>query len=338
MLLLAGTVLTSCREVETFDNDVYGNFDALWTIIDEHYCYLDEKGLDWKAIGDEYRAKLSPGMKPQDCFEVLGDMVNELKDGHVNLSSSFNTTYYRQWWSDYPQNFNLRCLEEYYLGFDWDNTAGCMYKHIREDVGYIRYASFSNTVGDTGLDYILYGLKDCRAIILDIRDNSGGNLTNVRTLVERFIDKDITAGYIIHKTGPGHNDFSEPFGFSYSPNRKHVRWLRPVILLVNRTCFSAANNFAAIMKSLPNVVLVGSRTGGGGGLPFSAELPNGWSIRFSASPILDPEGNSVEEGIEPTRGLEINCAPEDLARGKDAILDAAISLASQLPPVEGSKE
>ena len=46
-------------------------------------------------------------------------MLDELKDGHVNLSSSFNTSYYRRWWSDYPQDFNFRTLQQYYLGFDY---------------------------------------------------------------------------------------------------------------------------------------------------------------------------------------------------------------------------
>lgn len=334
-ILLTACVLLlgSCREVESFRDDVYGNFDALWKIIDEHYCYLDEKGLDWQQIGQDYRAQLSPDMEPTEYFPIFGEMVNELKDGHVNLSASFNTTYYRKWWADYPQNFNLRCLEEHYLGFNWDMTAGCMYKHIGEDVGYVRYASFSNTVNDTGLDYILYSLRDCKALILDIRDNSGGNLTNVETLVSRFIDKEITAGYIIHKTGPGHDDFSEPYEFRYKPNEDHVRWLRPVILLVNRTCFSAANNFVGIMRTLPNVLTVGSRTGGGGGLPFSDELPNGWLIRFSACPILDPNGESVENGVDPSPNCFVDCTPEEFAAGKDNILDFALDIAGQIPPL-----
>ena len=36
---------------------------------------------------------------------------------------------------------------------------------------------------------------------------------------------------------------------------------------------------------LPNVVQVGDTTGGGSGFPLSSELPNGWSVRFSSSPI-----------------------------------------------------
>ncbi len=35
--------LPGCHSLESFDNDYYGNFDALWTILDEHYCFSSKK-------------------------------------------------------------------------------------------------------------------------------------------------------------------------------------------------------------------------------------------------------------------------------------------------------
>ncbi len=94
------------------------------------------------------------------------------------------------------------------------------------------------------------------------------------------------------------------------------------MLLTNRGCYSAANDFAAVMKSLPEVTLIGAKTGGGGGLPFSSELPNGWGIRFSASPITDVEGHTTEYGIDPD--IEVHAPDDQLIEGTDAILDAAL--------------
>jgi len=37
---VAVATLTSCHSIEEWDNDHYGNFDALWTILDEHYCFF----------------------------------------------------------------------------------------------------------------------------------------------------------------------------------------------------------------------------------------------------------------------------------------------------------
>ena len=56
------------------------------------------------------------------------------------------------------------------------------------------------------------------------------------------------------------------------------------MLLINRHSYSATNDFVNAMRYFPNVTLVGDKTGGGSGLPFSSELPNGWGVRFSASP------------------------------------------------------
>lgn len=85
------------------------------------------------------------------------------------------------------------------------------------------------------------------------------------------------------------------------------------------------------MKSLPNVTVAGAKTGGGGGLPFSSELPNGWAIRFSACPILNAGMEQIEEGIDPSPGCEVHAPAEELAQGKDAILDFAINLLKDKP-------
>ena len=75
------------------------------------------------------------------------------------------------------------------------------------------------------------------------------------------------------------------------------------------------------MRYAPNVTIVGDRTGGGSGLPFSSELPNGWSIRFSASPILDAGMNQTEFGIDPD--VEVDMTDEDIDRGLDTIIEKA---------------
>lgn len=322
------TVLSACHDAPEYNNDNFGNFDALWQAVDDHYCFFDEKNIDWKEIGEKYRGLITPEMNTIALFDVCAEMLDELQDGHVNLSASFNTSYYRRWWTDYPQDFNLRTLQEYYLQFDWYSTGGIIYKKLSPSIGYIYYPSFSSGISQTGLDYALTLMADCDVLIFDIRDNGGGLLTNIKTLVGRFISRDITAGFLCHKTGPGHNDFSDPYRIVYSPaDADRVKWLKPVIVLTNRSCFSSANDFVATMKGLDGVTVVGARTGGGGGLPFSSELPNGWSVRFSACPIFDRDGNSTEAGIDPDQGCEVHASEGELAAGKDAILDFAIEFA-----------
>ena len=75
------------------------------------------------------------------------------------------------------------------------------------------------------------------------------------------------------------------------------------------------------MNCLPLVTLVGDSTGGGSGLPFTSELPNGWSVRFSASPHLDAQGRHTEGGIGPD--VEVDMDTNDEARGQDTIIETA---------------
>jgi C-terminal processing protease CtpA/Prc len=76
------------------------------------------------------------------------------------------------------------------------------------------------------------------------------------------------------------------------------------------------------MHILPNVQTLGGSTGGGSGFPFTSELPNGWRIRFSTSPILDVNRQHTEFGIEPD--IPVTLSSEDTEKGKDTLIEAAI--------------
>ena len=304
------------------ENTAETNFDALWSIVDEHYCFFDYKSLDWDSVYVEYRARVSNRMSNYDFFDLCSNMLASLQDGHVNLASSFATSYYWAWFQDYPVNYDERIIHQNYLNFDFYQTNGMVYKKLRDNVGYIYYGSFSNSISENSLDHILSRFATCNGLIIDIRNNGGGSLSNVEVLASRFITEKILAGYICHKTGKGHDDFSEPYPYYYSPTEGHILYGKPVVVLTNRHTFSAANNFVQVMKALPQVNIIGDRTGGGSGLPFTYNLPNGWNIRLSSSPILDAAGNDTEWGIEPD--IKIDMDTVAALEGHDTIIDYAI--------------
>lgn len=328
-LLLAA----SCHEIPQYADNPRGNFEALWRTIDEHYCFFREKNIDWNDVYSRYSPMISDKMTAEELFDVCASMLDELRDGHVNLSSSFNTSYYRKWWSDYPQNFNSRIIEEHYFNFNYRQTGSVIYGILHENIGYMRIPSLAYSIGEGNLDNILYYLRTCDGLIIDLRDNGGGSMTAVETIVARFITSRTLAGYISHKNGPAHDDFSEPYPYYYNPAQQgRIMWGKPVAVLTNRSTFSAANNLVSIMKLLPDVKIVGATTGGGSGMPFSSELPNGWGIRFSAAPVLDPLGQTTEFGIEPTEGCAVNLDPQAALQGRDTILDFAINLLCNQTP------
>ena len=317
-------LLTACHDIPGYDNTRRDNFECLWRLVDEHYCFFDSVSEDWQAIGDRYRPQADTARTTRVLFDVMARMLDELHDGHVNLSSSFDVSYYRRWWSDYPQDFSLRTVQQYYLDMDWHTVCGMIYKILPSGVGYIYYPSFSYALGDGNIASLLAYFKDCPALIIDVRDNGGGDLSNVHTLVGHFIDHKIIGTYTRYKTGPGHHDFSAPYAVEYKPS-PYGAWTKPVAVLTNRSCFSAANDFVAVMKTLPQVTVIGARTGGGGGMPFTYDLPAGWTVRMSVAPTFDAQMRSIESGIDPTPGCTITAPDSELAAGRDPILDFAIA-------------
>jgi C-terminal processing protease CtpA/Prc len=317
-------ILCSCQKGDSeYDVSPQANLDALWTIIDQQYCFLDYKekelGISWADIHTKYSGRLNPKMTRTQLFEVLCQMLGELKDGHVNISSSLDLGRNWSWKEDFPLNLDEE-LRDAYLQTDYNLAAGLKYRILPDNVAYVVYESFQSGIGEGNLDDMFFALRMCNGLILDIRGNGGGELTNVEKLASRFTNEKVLVGYRSHKTGTGHTDFS-PLEAEYILPSKGVRWQKPCVVLANRSCYSAANTFVRDMKEMPLVTIMGDQTGGGSGLPFTSELPIGWSIRYSASPSFDAQKQQIEFGINP----DIACAldSEKAARGIDSIIEAA---------------
>jgi hypothetical protein len=93
LILFALMATVSCTETAyvpaTFENTPIGNFKALWNIMDRHYCFFDlkkrELGVDWDSVYVKYEKLIDKDMSDLSLYEVLNNMLRELKDGHVNL-------------------------------------------------------------------------------------------------------------------------------------------------------------------------------------------------------------------------------------------------------------
>lgn len=315
--------LASCVDEAEPDNTPTGNFEALWKTLDEHYCFFSYKqqayGLDWNAVREKYRARIDNGMTADQLFEVLTDMLSELRDGHVNLSRAADYGRYWSWYEDYPANYSDTLIRQY-LGTDYKIAASLKYRILDDNIGYVRYESFASAIGDGNIDEVINRLMLCRGLIIDIRNNGGGNLTYAEKLAARFFDTSTLVGYIQHKTGQGHDDFSSMKEQWIDPS-SGLRWHKPVCVLTNRKVYSAANEFVKYMQCSPLVTIVGDHTGGGAGMPFNSTLPNGWTVRFSACPMYDRNGQSTEQGIAPD--ISASLTLEDVNHGTDPIIEKA---------------
>ena len=323
-LWVAIMLLGSCtHRFADVDTSPAANFEALWKIIDEKYCLFDDKTANWDSVYSAYHQRFDTMkiVKYEDyyrLFDGLEEMLNELEDGHVNLYSPFDISVCSKWYEGYPQNFDSEILSKYYLK-DYRRANGLNYSRIDGDsIGYVYYGSFSDGFSLTNWLAVLNYFAKCRGIVLDVRNNGGGSMENAYRLAAPFFTKDTVVGYWQHKSGPGHEEFSE-----YEPmimNESMGIWKRPVVVLCNRRSYSAANFFVSMMRYADNCLILGGKSGGGGGMPMSYELPNGWMVRFSSVKMYDRDMQSIEGGVRPH--LLVNQHSED----KDDLIEEAVNL------------
>ena len=317
-------LLGSCtHRFADVDTSPAANFEALWKIIDEKYCLFDDKTANWDSVYSAYHQRFDTMkiVKYEDyyrLFDGLEEMLNELEDGHVNLYSPFDISVCSKWYEGYPQNFDSEILSKYYLK-DYRRANGLNYSRIDGDsIGYVYYGSFSDGFSLTNWLAVLNYFAKCRGIVLDVRNNGGGSMENAYRLAAPFFTKDTVVGYWQHKSGPGHEEFSE-----YEPmimNESMGIWRRPVVVLCNRRSYSAANFFVSMMRYADNCLILGGKSGGGGGMPMSYELPNGWMVRFSSVKMYDRDMQSIEGGVRPH--LLVNQHSEE----KDDLIEEAVDL------------
>lgn len=340
LLILLG--FTSCERLFMNENPEPENaeiFDHLWETVDEKYSFFTDKNIDWDSAKDVFRPKALNARNSIELFDVMAEMLFILEDGHVNISAGIDLSRNWDWFLEYPTNFNFDVIERNYLVPSKDyQISGPLHNTIIDSVGYMYYESFSSNVSTSLMNYIVLkflinereGTFEINSLdgpvaglIIDIRNNGGGSISNAFTIANRFADEQIKVADWFYKSGPGHDDFTQAEEkFLEFEGDEDFKFNKPIVVLINRSSYSAANFFASMMSFLPNVTLIGDKTGGGGGLPINNELPNGWRYRFSSTRTIDANGNNIEFGVEPDIFISLDSA--DFNNGTDRLIEEAI--------------
>jgi len=303
------------KEPSTYPTAV---FDELWTEMDQHYSLFPYKGVDWDSARTQFRSRIHDDMTKTTLFNVLADMLATLKDGHITLISDVDTFTYLDFYTSYPLNFNYKNVVNNYLQNEYSASGPIIYK-IQSGTGYLYYKSFADNSTDQQIDKVLTDMAQTKGLIIDVRSNTGGLSQNADRLFQRFATEKTLVKYEMGKNAPAHTAFQDPQPYYLSPAGQH--YSNPVVVLTNRACFSACNDFVLYMSQLPNVKLFGDQTGGGGGIPKNYILSNGWILQYTSTVTLSPSRQPVEGGIQPTVNVGISSLDE--ANGKDPILEAA---------------
>lgn len=305
-------------------------FDHLWGEVDKKYSMFDVKEVDWQRVYDTLRPRVSDGMSDDSLFAVCAAMLSTLCDGHVNLFNdhdiSHSDSIYYRFYADSQIDINAVALT--YLGAGYHTTGGIAHNAIDSGrIAYLRYSSFSSDISIADLQHLVRLYADKDGLILDIRGNGGGSITNIYNILSILPSKGQHLYSSQIKSGPGHEDFSLPVA-TYAPENEDEDsniWKKPVVVLVDRGCFSAASMFAVCCRAYPEVILLGDTTGGGLGLPTMGYLPNGWRYRISITRLLTPEGDNFENGVPPDKVMLLD-REDALATRRDNIIDEACRL------------
>ena len=305
------------------------NFETLWKEFDTQYSFFVIKHINWDSLHTVYQPQVMSQTTDIQLFQILSSLLGVLKDPHVSLTTPIGGYYYTGWYSRFPANFINTTAITHYLSVDYGTTAS----------GYMRYGKISNNLGylyigpnlngDAGvwgqaIDVIIDSLKGMKGVIVDIRNNGGGNDGLGSIVAGRFADQQRVYSYTQTRNGPLHSDFTDYQDHTIQPQGSR-QFLKPVALLTNRRCLSSAEGTILMFKALPNVTVIGDTTGGGSANPITLTLPNGWSYRVSRWIQYTAQKTIFEgTGLPPDIPLWITSA--DSAAGRDVILERAIQV------------
>ncbi len=164
------------------------------------------------------------------------------------------------------------------------------YKKLSNDIGYIRISSFIGT--DTPKEFIiaLNRLIDTKALIIDLRGNSGGLFQNAIVIANLFMKKG-TIVNVIARQGKKNTYSAEQEGCIYN---------NPIVILIDNSCASASEILSSALHDNQRAVLIGTRTYGKGLVQKVFSLPNKSGMNLTIARYLTPNGIDInKKGIEP---------------------------------------
>jgi len=244
---------------------------------------------------------------PRELANQLNDDLRKIhRDRHVRLQ--FISPEGREFELENPQLFFLLRTQERFK----ENLGIREIKILSGNVGYLDLRSFEPL--DLGREKVLNTLRlldNVDALIIDLRNNSGGNPATVQYLCSWFFDQPLHLNSIYWRR----SDYTEEFWTIEDIGIKKRPKL-PLFILTGSKTFSAAEEFAYNMKVQKRAILIGAKTAGGANPGYTFSVSDQFNIFIPTGRSVNPvtqtnwEGTGIEPDISVRSSNSLNMAHE----------------------------
>jgi C-terminal processing protease CtpA/Prc len=203
-------------------------------------------------------------------------------------------------------------------------------------VAYVAINTFADSAAEQ-FEARFDELSRASALVLDVRNNGGGNGNVAYRVLQTLAGKPFLATR--WRTREYHPAF-RAFGLSEGtfelaademPPAGSRRFDKPVVVLTSARTFSAAEDFVVAFDAMRRGKIVGEPTGGSSGSPLFFSLPGGGAGRVCTKRDTYPDGKEfIGVGVVPDVLVRPTLA--DVRSGRDTVLERALEVLRQAPP------
>jgi carboxyl-terminal processing protease len=183
---------------------------------------------------------------------------------------------------------------------------------LKSGNGYIRFDEWKTPV-DVQFESALDDLKDSRGLIIDLRENGGGETAMILNIASLFFRDSTSFGAFRRRRG------------TLDVIATHARtdaYARPVAILIDEGSASASEVFAASMQEHGRAQIIGRPSCGCVLNQWTKDEKGGGTLRWSGRIYTSPKGRIVEgAGVFPDQLVPLRIS--DIRDGADATLLAA---------------
>ncbi len=175
-----------------------------------------------------------------------------------------------------------------------------------DGIGYINLNSFTdNCAKDVRRAFVELKSKGMKGLVLDLRGNGGGSVSEAVSIVNMFVPKGITLVKTRGKLKRANND--------YKTTQEPIDTVMPIVVLVNGETASASEITCGSLQDLDRGVVMGTRTYGKGVVQLPLDLSYNGQLKLTTGKYYIPSGRCIQAiNYKHARGGYMEHIPDSL--------------------------